>query len=496
MPASEKPAGSTKAGSRPPEPDPAVDEIPSEPPASDESAHRSGGGPTFVPSRIGMILVAILTCSVLFLGGYTLGAHVAATPGTPASEEARFAPFWDVYNLINSSFAGATKPTQDQLVRGAIKGMMETLNDPYSYYESPEAFQSSLLNVGGQQIGVGILFQLQPVDATGEPMDCPKIGDGCELAVVKPIEGSPAARAGIKPGDVIDAVDGVSLDGLTADQATAKIKGSKGSTVHLTLDRAGAKVQLDIVRDVFDEPVVDTTTLANGAVQYVKLTKIEGAGYTQFDQALADALAAGRRIFIVDLRGNRGGYVQDAVKLASEFLGSGPVVYQQNADGKQIELDARPGGRATDSSIRVLVLVDKDTASAAEIFAGALQARGRALLVGDRTYGKGVVQEWLPLPNNAGGIHLTIASWLTPNKVWIQGKGLQPDVSVSSDGTRAGTDPVLDAALMRLGYPAQSASTSPSPGASASPAPSTSPNGSPSPSPIPSLTPSPVPSAS
>jgi carboxyl-terminal processing protease len=146
----------------------------------------------------------------------------------------------------------------------------------------------------------------------------------------------------------------------------------------------------------------------------------------------------------------------------------------------------------------MVVLVDGNTASSAEILAGALQSRGRAKLVGAKTYGKGVVQEWLPLPNNFGGIHLTIARWLTPDKVWIQGKGLKPDVPVSSDGARAGTDPVLDAGLQQLGFPPEPiASPSPAvagPGVSPSPNASLSPGPSVSPSPSPSQSPSPSPS--
>ena len=134
--------------------------------------------------------------------------------------------------------------------------------------------------------------------------------------------------------------------------------------------------------------------------------------------------------------------------------------------------------------MHLVVLVDGNTASASEILAGALQARGRAKLVGTKTYGKGVVQEWLPLPNDMGGIHLTIARWLTPNKVWIQGKGLQPDVPINTDNARAGTDPVLDAGLVQLGFPAESGASAgpsalPSPAASPSPA-ATSPSPSPS----------------
>ncbi len=432
------------------------------------------------PSRVSLILVAILTGGALFMGGFTLGAHVATTPGTPADQEARFGPFWDVYSLIQNKYAGSPKPSQDQLVQAAINGMMQSLNDPWSYYQGPADFANSLLDVGGQAVGIGVQVQLQPVDPNTTP-SCTAIGGGCELAIVLPIPGSPAEAAGIQPGDVIASVDGKPLDGMTIDQATALIKGAKGTPVTLGIDRNGTSIQVKIVRNVYNRPEVTSRTLANGAVAYIDVNGVNDPAWSQFHDALAKAIAAGRKNIILDLRGNLGGYVQDAVHITSQFIGSGVVVYQQDSSGTQQEITADPNGLATDASFHVVALVDGNTASAAEIIAGALQSQARAKLIGAKTYGKGVVQEWLPLSNNFGGIHLTVARWLTPDKVWIQGKGLLPDIPVNSDGARAGTDPVLDAGLQQLGFPPESgASASPPPGGGSSP--SSSPSPSPSPS--------------
>jgi carboxyl-terminal processing protease len=440
--------------------------------ATAKSGHRA-----VAPSRFSLLLVAILTGSTLFVGGFTLGAHVATTPGTPADQETRFGPFWDVYSLIQSKYAGSPRPDQDQLVQAAINGMMQSLNDPWSYYQGPADFENSLLDVGGQAQGIGVQVQLQPVDATAGATACPTIGNGCELAIVRPIPGSPAEAAGIQSGDVIVSVNGTSLDGMTIDQTTALIKGPKDTTVTLGLLRSGEAITVSIVRKIYSQPEVDTRTLANGAVEYIEVHGINPPASKQFDAALSNALAAGRKNIILDLRGNLGGYVADAVAIASEFIASGTLCYQQNSGGAQSEVTATAGGRATDASVHVVVLVDGNTASAAEIVAGALQSRGRAKLIGAKTYGKGVVQEWLPLPNNFGGIHLTVARWLTPDEVWIQGKGLQPDIPVTSDGARAGTDPVLDAGLQELGFPPESgASPGPSPSGGANPGLSPSPS--------------------
>jgi carboxyl-terminal processing protease len=270
-------------------------------------------------------------------------------------------------------------------------------------------------------------------------------------------------------------VNGTSLDGKSVDDATALIRGPKDTTVTLGLDRSGQQIQLAIVRKIYSRPEVTTRTLANGSVAYMAVSGMNEPASSQFDAALQKALAAGQRNVILDLRGNLGGYVADAVKMASEFIPTGTLAYQVDSSGTTNEVTATAGGRATDGSVHLVLLVDGNTASSAEILAGALQARGTAKLVGTKTYGKGIVQEWLPLSNNFGGIHLTVARWLTPDKVWIQGKGLQPDIPVSPDGARAGVDPVLDAGLAQLGFPPDSA-------ASPSPAPSASPAGSPVPS--------------
>ncbi|HEX7490633.1 MAG TPA: S41 family peptidase, partial [Candidatus Limnocylindrales bacterium] len=435
---------------------------------AEANAASPGRRRTVRPSRFGLALVALFASTSLFVGGFSLGSHVANTPGTPADQESRFSAFWDVYQLIQSDYAGYSgdnKPTQDQLVQAAIDGMIKSLNDPWSVYQAPDDFKNSLLSVGGQTEGIGVAPKLQRIDPTSNEA-CKAIGNGCEFAVAQVITDSPAEAAGMKAGDVIVSVDGASLDGKTQDQAIALIKGPKDTTVVLGLTRAGKAIDLTIVRKVFSLPEVVTKSLANGQVAYIAVNGMNQPASSQFDLALANAITAGQKNIIMDLRGNLGGYVDDAVKIASEFIPNGTIVWQEDAAGKLTEVTARPDGRATDSSYHLVVLVDGNTASAAEILAGALQARGRAKLIGAKTYGKGVVQEWLPLPNNMGGIHLTVAKWLLPdaNKTWIgngqNGAGLKPDVPIDSSNARAGTDPVLDAGLTALGFPPTSTPTS------------------------------------
>ena len=171
----------------------------------------------------------------------------------------------------------------------------------------------------------------------------------------------------------------------------------------------------------------------------------------QFAEAVQADIDAGRTKLILDLRGNPGGFVTAARDIASQFLAGGTIFWQEDADGALIETLAKPGGAAVDEAIQLVVLVDGGSASASEIVAGALHDRGRATLIGTTTFGKGTVQQWTQLEDDRGGFRLTIAKWLTPDRTWIHGAGIEPDVVVDEAPERPGDDPVLDAALETLG---------------------------------------------
>ena len=249
------------------------------------------------------------------------------------------------------------------------------------------------------------------------------------------------------------AIDGATVDGLTSDQALAKVRGPKGTTVILSIVRAGgAPFDLPIVRAVIVQPEVTARTLADGSVGYVRLRGFSDRAAGQFSQAVAADVAAGRQKLIVDLRGNPGGYVLDAQQVISQFVPAGTTIFsQEDAAGTRVPTTAVAGGSATDPAIQVVVLIDGGSASASEIVAGALQDLGRAKLVGTKSYGKGTVQVWQQLADDNGGFRLTVAKWLTPNGRWIHKVGLTPDVAVDPAGAAAGSDPTLDRALEVLG---------------------------------------------
>jgi carboxyl-terminal processing protease len=403
--------------------------------------------------QLTMVLVAVLAGSGLFLSGYTMGRRTASDPGTPASEDAAFQPFWDTYHTIQDRYAGGAVD-RSTLIQGAIRGMIGSLGDPFSSYLTSDEYRLSLQNISGQFEGIGAEIASQAPDGT---QGCTPLGAACRLVITDPLDGSPAERAGLSIGDIVVSVDGTTVEGLTVDAARDRIRGAKGTVVHLGIGRGtAAPFTVAITRDVVQSKEVSTKTLAGGTVGYIKLAGFSDAAADQVVAALRDQLGAGRTKLILDLRGNPGGYVTAARKIASQFVGSGVVFWEQDAAGNQVPTNALTDGVATDPAVHVVVLIDGGTASASEIVAGALQDDRRVTLVGQQSYGKGTVQQWQELTGDAGAFKLTIARWLTPDKRWIHKVGLTPDVVVTLPSPLPlGTDPDLDKALEVLGAAGQ-----------------------------------------
>jgi carboxyl-terminal processing protease len=394
---------------------------------------------------IAIALVAVLGGGALFMSGFVLGQRVVVQPGTPGTEAEAFQPFWDAYHAVRDQFA-LGPVDRKTLIEGAIRGMVEAIKDPNSSYLSAEEFRNTLQDINGEFEGIGA--EIGTVDAAGNTMDCTEFGPDCRLGIIAPLEGSPAEKAGLKPGDVIVEVDGSTLDGLSPDQARDKIRGKKGTTVVLRIEREGvAPFDVTITRDVIHQREVITEDYADDEIGYIRLTGFSTDGATKFVQAVQAALDKGQTRLIIDLRGNPGGFVDAARTVASTFVKDGPVFWEEDAHGVQLATDSLGDGIATDPKIEVVVLIDRGSASASEIVAGALQDTGRATLIGETSYGKGTVQTWIDL-NETGGIKLTVAKWLTPDKRWIHMVGLVPDIVVDvPTDTPAGEDPVLDRAI-------------------------------------------------
>ena len=389
------------------------------------------------PRRLALAVVALLAGTSLFVSGFSLGARSAANPGTPPGEAAIWAPFWDTYRAIRERYAlGPVEPRT--LVHGAIQGLVESLGDPNSSYLPPDEYRKRLEELSGRFEGVGARIALS------DP-SCETVGDGCTLEIVDPLPDSPAERAGLRRGDTVVAIDGRSTDGLTPADAIGLVRGPKGTTVVLTIVRDGGEpFDLPIVRAVIVEREVIAGPLADGTVGYLGLVGFSDNAARDLVAALEAHLAAGRRAIVLDLRGNPGGFTTSATTIVSQFLADGAVFWTEDASGERVETPVAPGGVATDPSIRLVVLVDGGSASASEIVAGALQDAGRATLVGEQTFGKGTIQGWQPLDDDAGGFRLTIAKWLTRSTRWIDGEGLTPDVIVApAPETTTGTGGVV-----------------------------------------------------
>ena len=419
------------------------------------SSGSSARGPILA---LAMVVVSILAGGALFVSGFLVGQRSIEQPGTPAAAEQAFQPFWDSYDAIIKRFALGGE-TQQSLIDGAIKGMVDSLGDPYSAYLTPEEYSQGLQDLSGQFEGIGA--EIGTKTKAGATSDCTTLGADCFLIVVTPIEGSPSEKAGVKAGDAIVAVDGASLDGLTVDEARNKIRGKKGTEVVLSIVRgAAAPIDITVIRDVIVSKEVISKDLAGGTIGYIAVTGFSDNSQTKFHDALQADLKAGKKKIILDLRGDPGGYVTAARSIVSEFIKDGPIFWEQDADGNQVQTDATGQGIATDDSIKVVVLVDKGSASASEIVAGALKDRKRATVVGETTFGKGTVQQWIQLQNGSA-LKLTIAKWLTPDKHWIHHVGVIPDVPVVTPADAGpDNDPALDKAVELLSKESASVPTS------------------------------------
>jgi carboxyl-terminal processing protease len=274
------------------------------------------------------------------------------------------------------------------------------------------------------------------------------------VTITGTMPGSPAEKAGLKAGDQVTAIDGQDMSSTPPDVAVTRILGPAGTSVHLTILRQGSAkpLEVDVTRAKIDVPSVVSKMLTQDGqrIAYIQLTTFGESTAADLTSALHNLLPQKPAGIVLDLRNNGGGYLTSAVDVVSQFVDQGTVLIEQSGDGTRQTYNVNPGGLAT--QMPLVVLVNGGTASAAEITAGAMQDHGRGQLVGTTTYGKGSVQNWIPLTDNAGAVRITVAHWLTPNGHLIQGKGLTPDVVVpmSDQDTANGKDPQLDKAVQIL----------------------------------------------
>lgn len=348
--------------------------------------------------------------------------------------------FWTVWKTLNDKFVYTQKNAkvindQDKLY-GAIKGLTAAYGDPYTVFFPPDDSKAFANDISGNFEGVGMELGI-------------KNGN---LVVVSPLKNTPAYNAGVKAGDILVTIDGKDTTDMSVDNAVKLIRGKAGTDVKIKFARGdkATPVELKITRGVINVPTVDTEI--KGDIFVIKLYNFYANAADLFRGALREFAQSGKNKLIVDLRGNPGGYLDAAVDMASWFLPLGKTIVKEDFDGKQDQQIYRSKGYdAFNSNLRMLIIVNEGSASASEIFSGAMQEQGVAKLVGTQTFGKGCVQELLPITADTS-LKVTVAKWLTPTGRSISDGGLTPDyvVKITEQDLKDGKDPQMEKALELL----------------------------------------------
>lgn len=359
---------------------------------------------------------------------------------TSTETEADLTQFWRVWKLMDEKFVSAstsTTITPEDKINGAIEGMVKAYGDPYTTFLPPVESEAFAEEISGNFSGVGM-----------------EIGIRDDLiTIIAPLPGTPAEKAGLLPGDFITEIDGVTTDGMRVDEAVKLIRGEKGTEVVLSVYREGDLEikKYTVVRDTIDIPTIATEKIDD--VFIIRLFSFNAISEMKTQEALREFTRSGASKLILDLRGNPGGYLQSAVAIASYFLPTGKVVVKESYGENNMEKLYRSSGRTIQEFNKsdFVVMIDGGSASASEILAGALGEHGVATLIGGNSFGKGSVQELIPLPDNSS-VKITVARWLTPNGISISHGGLKPDILITRTPEHRinGEDPQQAAALRFL----------------------------------------------
>jgi len=412
----------------------------------------------------------IILILIAFFGGYYFGVNKISldwknykpvlsisSKEPPASlSNLDFSNFWAVWQSLDNNYYDKSKLDPSKMLNGAISGLVQSIEDPYTIYLPPVSNNDFKQGLAGQFQGIGAELGIKEK----------------KIIIISPLSDSPAQKAGIKAGDFILKVDGASTEGWTLSQTVSKIRGPKGTAVTLSILHKDSKNPQDIkiIRDVIVVKSIDGFIKKIADIENIKLTSILKAHandeiiylkLSQFgDSTNKDWLSLINKLnlkvannpafkgIILDVRNNPGGYLTDAAFIASEFLKEGtPVVIQETGGGERSIL--RVSRRGLFINTPIVILINKGSASASEIVSGALKDNGRAKLVGETSFGKGTIQQAEDLGSGAG-LHVTIAKWLTPNGTWVNGKGLVPDISVSLPSKGEFADTQLEKAIEEL----------------------------------------------
>lgn len=381
----------------------------------------------------GLILTVFIICFA-FAAGYQFGVQgfqinvnqgykVQIDRETPPDKNVDFSLFWQVWDTLGDKYYDKSKLDPKQMVYGAISGMVSSLGDPFTSFLPPTQNKQVNEDLSGSFEGVGIQLGTD---------------SSLRLMVDAPLPGSPAEGAGVKAGDYIthikDTKKNVDKDtgGMSITDAVSVIRGPAGTVVTLTLFRKGVDkpVLVDLTRAKLDVPSVALKFVGDGEnIAHIKLNSFDAESPDEWSRAVDEVLKKGGvKGIIIDLRNNPGGYLQDSVDLASDFLKVGSVVVTEQAgNGDKSDYKTTRQGKLLNTP--VVVLINGGSASASEILAGALRDHLGAKLIGEKSFGKGTVQAPIDFPGGAG-LHVTVAKWLTPKGTWVHEVGLTPDIEI------------------------------------------------------------------
>lgn len=318
---------------------------------------------------------------------------------------------FDVRNIIENYYVDKGTIDESKLAEGAAKGVAESLGDPYTVYWTPKEYEENMIQTEGEYAGVGII--VEPLNGN--------------IVVVSPIEDTPAYKAGIKSQDIIVKVDGKDVSGDKLDEAVSMMRGTPGTKVKITIYREGQNMPFDIelTRAKIQMKSVKGEMLDN-KIGYIRISQFQLDTANEFKKALDDLKGNGMKGLIIDLRNNGGGLLDQCTKIADMLMGEGTIVYTIDYDNKK---EVIPSDKSK-LDLPLAILVNGGTASASEIVSGAVKDTNTGVLIGTKTFGKGLVQTVIPIKEDNSAVKITIARYYTPSGVCIQGKGIEPNINI------------------------------------------------------------------
>lgn len=392
------------------------------------------------------ILISAVLVGIVFVAGFQTGKsrtsyreNISVLNAT-STENVDLEPFWKAWSILNERFAPASSTTapvtSDDKLWGAIGGLASSYKDPYTVFFPPTESKVFEEEISGSFGGVGMEID---------------VADG-SLTVVAPLKNTPAYKADVRPGDKILSIDGKPSLKMSTSEAVRLIRGEIGTKVSITFSRDGEDpVTKDIVRAAIEIPTVETKLLPE-RVFVLELYNFSANSPGLFREGLRKFVESGTDKLIIDLRNNPGGYLEAAIDMASWFLPTGKVVVIEDfGEGKEKREYKSKGYDVFTESLKLVILVNGGSASASEILAGALREHNKATIIGEKTFGKGSVQELMPITSKTS-LKVTVAHWLTPKGNSISVGGITPDIEVlaTPENTKEGADPILDEAVKYL----------------------------------------------